>query len=150
MSPERNGSSVSVGPRIPSSTRRSNRSRVAPVLAARSSNERRQLPGGTGAASGNLTDLLLAPCCGRSIAHCVARVAEVEMDTIPEHLHHVSAVVGGDLVDQLSKTDCNARSFVVPGLLGEPRVAGEIGESCGLDPPRGTLADPGFLKCSLH
>ena len=38
-------------------------------------------------------------------AHCVARVTEVEMDSIPEHLHHVTAVVAGDLVDQLGKTE---------------------------------------------
>ena len=37
--------------------------------------------------------------------HCVARVAEVEMDTVPEHLDHVSVVLGGDLVDQLRKTE---------------------------------------------
>ncbi len=47
MSPERNGSSVPAGARIPSSTRRSNRSSVAPVLSASSSHERRQLPGGS-------------------------------------------------------------------------------------------------------
>src|SRR4051812_47229661 len=66
-------------------------------------------------------------------AHCVGRITEVEMDTVPEHLHHVSAVVAGDLVDQLREADCHARRLIVPGLLGEPRVAGEIGERCGLD-----------------
>jgi hypothetical protein len=83
-------------------------------------------------------------------AHCVARVTEVEVDTIPEHLHYISAVVRSDLVDQLRKTHCHAGSFVVPGLLGEPRIAGEIGERCSLDPPRGALTDPSLLKCGLY
>src|ERR1700675_1465503 len=50
----------------------------------------------------------------------------------------------------MRKTESYARRFVVPGLLGEPRVAGEIGERRCLDSPWGALADPSFLKCSLH
>src|SRR5688572_967302 len=56
MSPERNGSLSSAGARIPSSTRCSNRWRVASVLSASSSHESRQLSRGIGEASGTFTD----------------------------------------------------------------------------------------------
>ncbi len=66
----------------------------------------------------------------------MSRVAEVEVDTVTEHLHDLALVPRRDLVDQPRERERDLGSNLVTGLLGELGVAREVRQGGGLDPAR--------------
>src|ERR687891_763891 len=84
-----------------------------------------------------------------SDAHRVARILEVEMHAVPQHLHDGTSMARSDLVDQLGELERDARRLLVAGLLGQPRVTGEVREHAAFDLPRLLPMHPRVLERGL-
>jgi hypothetical protein len=68
------------------------------------------------------------------------------MNAVSEHLHHLAPVSDGDLVHEICQRQRDMSGDFVSRLLGQSRVAREVGEKRCFDPLRRTLADPGLLE----
>ena len=80
----------------------------------------------------------------------VPRIGEVEVDTVAQHLHDRASPVGRDLAHEIGEREGDARRRVVAGLLGQPRVAGEVGERGGTQVPLSPFVDAGALEGDLR
>ena len=80
----------------------------------------------------------------------VPRIGEVEVDTVAQHLHDRASPVGRDLAHEIGEREGDARRRVVARLLGQPRVAGEVGERGGTQVPLSPFVDAGALEGDLR
>src|SRR5215217_5238733 len=54
---------------------------------------------------------------------------------VPQHLHDRTSMARSGLIDQLGELERDARRLLVPGLLGQPRVTGEVREHAAFHLP---------------
>jgi hypothetical protein len=76
-------------------------------------------------------------------------IAEVEVDAVAEHLDDLPSVPSCDLTHELGERQRCAGRGLVARLLGETRVAGEIGEDACLDLMRRPVVDARLLERSF-
>jgi hypothetical protein len=63
----------------------------------------------------------------------IVRISEMEVHAIPEHLHDLAAMICSYLANELGERERHLGRNLIPCLLGQGRVAGEVREGCGLD-----------------